>query len=196
MKLILLGISMLLGLILLLQWQDWRQQLPTSPEAAVPAELLEGPSDPPPSAELGILQPEDDYVAVMERPLFLPDRRPAPEASDAEQTPNLDEEIAELERLDVTATLILSPTEASVWLRDLGQKDLVRLRPGDQYQGWTVAQINRDHILMERQGVTEKLELLDFSKPALPPPRRPARAAPPARGRQAPDPSQRGSKRP
>jgi hypothetical protein len=181
MKPILVAISLLLALILVLQWRGGREQLPEMPEPASPGEQLAGPAGPPPSAELSLLQPEEDYVAVMERPLFLPDRRPMPEDAAVEEAPNLDEEIAELERLDVTATLILSPTEASVWLRDAGQKGLVRLRPGEQYQGWTVAQINPDHILMERQGVTETLQLRNFTKPDLPltQARQPTRAIPP-----------------
>ncbi len=177
MKLVLLGIVAGLALILLLQWQDWQETLPEPPVSAMPSELLEGPSGAPPSAELSLLKPENDYLAVMERPLFLPDRRPVPEELNLD-TPDLDEEIADLASLDVTATLILSPTDASVWLRDTQHQELVRLRLGDRYQGWQVAQINSDHILLERQGVTETLQLIDFSRSAVPP-RRPARAVPP-----------------
>lgn len=186
MKLVLLGIAAVLALILLLQWQDWQESLPEPRAADLPAELIEGPSGPPPSAQLSLLRPEDEYLAVTTRPLFLPDRRPVPEEPNAE-TPDLEEEIADLASLDVTATLILSPSEASVWLRDTQQRELVRLRLGDRYQGWQVAQINGDHILLERQGVTEKLQLLDFSRPNVQP-RRPARALPPgsASGRKAP----------
>lgn len=175
MKLFFLGIAGLLSLALLLQWWDWREQLPAPPEATLQPDQLSAPSTPQLNADLSALRPEEDYSVVVERPLFLPDRRPLPEDAGGESAPDLQEEIADLANLDVSATLILSPTEASVWLRDPQQPSLIRLRLGEEYQGWKIAQINADHVLLERQGLTETLQLLDFSAPPVPArgPRRP-----------------------
>ncbi len=166
MKRLLLGISVILTSILALQWRDWPAELPDSASQASLAEGAEIPS-PPVSAEGAPMpRPQDDYVAVIERPLFLPERRP-PEDEVAEQpVDDLSQEITDLTKLDVTATLILSPSNASVWVRNSDQPELVRLRLGEDYRGWTVAGIEHDRVVMERQGATETLELLDFSKPS------------------------------
>ncbi|MEA3638344.1 MAG: hypothetical protein VBE63_00185 [Lamprobacter sp.] len=193
MKLVLLGIAGLLALSLGLQWWDWREPLPPSPEASVQLDQISAPTTPQLSSELSLLRSEEDYIAVVERPLFLPDRRPLPaEAVDVE-VPDLQAEIADLAMLDVSATLILSPTEASVWLRDPQQPGLIRLRLGEEYQGWLVAQINADHILLERQGATETLQLLDFSAPPVPVrgPRRPVPSTTTAGGQAPRSPSRR-----
>lgn len=187
MKLFLLGTAALLTLALGLQWWGWREPLPTPPEASLQLDQLSAPATPQLSADLSALRPEEDYIAVVERPLFLPDRRPLPEEAGDEEVPNLQAEIADLANLDVSATLILSPTEASVWLRDPQQPGLIRLRLGEEYQGWLVSKINTDHILLERQGLTETLQLLDFSAPPVPV-RGPRRPVPPTTtaGGQAP----------
>jgi hypothetical protein len=188
MKLLLLGIAGLLALTLGLQWWDWREPLPPSPEASVQPDQLSAPTTPQLSAELSALRSEEDYIAVVERPLFLPDRRPLPEDAGDEEGPDLQAEIADLAKLDVSAILVLSPAEASVWLRNPQQPGLIRLRLGEEYQGWVVAQINADHIHLERQGVTETLQLLDFSAPPISP-RGPRRVLPPASARGNPRPA-------
>ncbi|WP_201243744.1 hypothetical protein [Halochromatium salexigens] len=187
MKRLLFAIALLLLGGLLLQWLDWREPLPSSAEEAGLNDLVSAPVAPDPNQAAPMLRPEDDYFAVMERPLFLPDRRPPDDEPVEANTDDLSEEVAELEKLDVNATLILSPSEASVWLKDPAREDLVRLRLGEEYQGWTVAQIKADHVLMERQGTTETLNLMDYSAPTSPPswPRPPAnqRSRVPSRNR-------------
>jgi hypothetical protein len=122
-------------------------------------------------------RPEEDYAMVMERPLFLPERRP-PEDEPVEEPEEEDAsaEIADIRRLDVTATLILSATDASVWVRDPEGPELLRLRLGDDYEGWTVAGIEHDRVIFERQGKTEALDLMNFSRPDVAK-GRPARAS-------------------
>jgi hypothetical protein len=164
MKRLLLGFVLVLAAILLFQWRDWRLELPgaLAPDAVPEVEMASAPASPEAAP---MPRPEEDYIAVLERPLFLPERRP-PEDEPVEEPADEDlaAEVADLARLDVTATLILSPTEASVWVRDPDQPELVRLRLGDDYEGWTVAKIEGDRILMERQGMQETLDLLDFSR--------------------------------
>lgn len=163
MKRLLLGIALLLTASLLLQWLDWRAPLPEGEEGAGLSDLVSAPAAPDPNQAIPMLRPEDEYLAVIERPLFLPERRPPTEEPVDLSGDDLSQEIAELDKLDVSATLILSPSEASVWLKDPTQPELVRLRLGEEYQGWTVAGIETDRILMERQGTTETLDLLDYS---------------------------------
>lgn len=163
MKRWLLGIALLLTASLLLQWLDWREPLPEAGEGAGLSDLVSAPAAPDPNQAVPMLRPEDEYLAVIERPLFLPERRPPTEEPVDLNADDLSQEVAELEKLDVSATLILSPSEASVWLQDPARPELVRLRLGEEYQGWTVAGIETDRILMERQGTTETLDLRDYS---------------------------------
>ncbi|MBK5937918.1 hypothetical protein CCR96_01200 [Halochromatium roseum] len=124
---------------------------------------------------MNLLKPEEDYVSVMERPLFLPDRRPLPDEPADSSAADTSAEATDLAHLDVSATLILAPDQASVWLRDPKRQDLLRLRLGDDYEGWTVAEITPNNIRMERQGATETLELFNYSAPVSPPMRLPTR---------------------
>lgn len=166
MNRVLFGFAVVLAVILLLQWRE-RELEPhrtVAPESV--ADVAAMPS-PPASAETAPMpKPEEDYVMVTERPLFLPDRRP-PEDEPVEEVDEQDAsaEVADIRRLDVTATLILSATDASVWVRDPEGPELLRLRLGDDYEGWTVAGIEHDRVIMERQGETEALDLMNFSRP-------------------------------
>ncbi len=165
MKRLLLGFAVLLLAVLLWQWRHWRTPLPTlETETDVDASaLISAPAAPDSTQAIPILRPENDYLVVLERPLFLPERRPPPDEPVEDIPDEVTEEVAELARLQVNATLILSPTEASVWLQDPDRAELVRLRLGDEYKGWTVAEIKSDRVLMERHGTTETLDLWDFS---------------------------------
>jgi len=165
MKRVLVVIAVVLVAILLLQWRGWPTELPDGVPATPTAEVADMPAGPASADAAPMPRPPEDYVVVMERPLFLPERRPPEDEPEEEPVEDLSAEIADLAKLDVTATLILSPTDASVWVRDPDRPELLRLRLGDDYEGWTVAGIEHDRVRMERQGETETLDLLNFSSP-------------------------------
>lgn len=178
MKRLLLAAALVLMAILSVQWMDWPEPLPALSDAGAPTAQERSPTTQAHSAaspNLNLLQPEEDYVSVMERPLFLPDRRPLPDAPAEAAAADPSAEAADLAHLDVSATLILAPDQASVWVRDQQRQDLLRLRLGDDYEGWTVAEITPNNIRMERQGVTETLELFNYSAPVSPARRLPTR---------------------
>jgi hypothetical protein len=135
-------------------------------DAVAPAPVREAPE----------ARPESDFAAIMERPLFTPDRRPPDVTPPPQPEEDLSAEVAELTKVDVSATLILSPSDASVWLRDPASNELVRFRLGDEYEGWRIAEILSDRVLFERQGVRETLELHNFSQG------KPVSGAPPSPG--------------
>lgn len=171
MKRLLLGISVVLVAILVAQWKDWPDPLPQLGEQELAAAAEGVPAVAAPAIaglDATSLRPESDYVTVLERPLFLPDRRPSPEEPAADTENDQFAEASEVSKLDVKATLIRTPDDASVWLQDPTNNELVRLRLRDEYQGWTVAKINPDRILLERDGVTEALTVFDFSRPSEP----------------------------
>lgn len=179
MKILLGVLAVALAAVLALQWADWPPQgvplgaeqpddptLATLPSAGqpVPADLL----DPPAS--------KDEYAEVYERPLFTPDRRP-PEEEPEPEIATAEEEI-ELDRLVLNATLLL-PERSLAWVQELGAQELKKIEPEDDLEGWTVAEIARDKVVLERQGEQHTLLLRDYENlpPAAPARPRPTAAA-------------------
>jgi general secretion pathway protein N len=200
---------LLLGGVLALQWYDWQSsaRLPTPP--AEP-ESTAAPVDSGPQGERSAADaqppPRDEYAEVVERPLFLPDRRPPPEEEVEEPEPEA-VETAELDGVDLTA-VIITPDEVSAWLRAPGESKLQKRLLGEDFLGWTVKVIEPALIVFERQGETDEIHLRDYAKapPAIPPTRlssrgptrRNVRGAPadsrePASGQRGADPSDAGA---
>lgn len=163
-KLVLLSVCAALTAVLVLQWRDWPPPLPT-PSADPGVDGAEVLTTDTQSPAVPTMPPPEHYAVIAERPLFLAGRRPIEEEPPEPEEEPEEEEVADLAQLDVTAILVLSPDNASVWLKEPGTPDLVRLRPGDAFKGWQVAEILPDQVLMERQGRREALDLLDFSRP-------------------------------
>ncbi len=185
-----------LGALLALQWLGW----PPDREAAssddsgtsaapVPAPAVESPLD-------LLSPPEDieDYVVVVERPLFLPDRRP-PSEDEADQeadVPVVDD--AALRGLDLNA-VIMTPGRVVAWVRNPAEKELQDLELGDEINGWNVKEIQADRLVLERQGQTDTLTLRDYQN--MPPPRPAVRIPPrPADRRKPQPPAAQGSRNP
>jgi len=197
MKLVLISVILSLGALLALEWIGW-------PPPPVPPPQTAGKEADAPGAAPGaespldaLSSPEDkeQYAVVSERPLFRPDRRPAPEGPEAEQEPAPAED-AELSKLDLNA-VIITPAKAIAWVRDPAETKLRDLELGDELKGWTVKEILVDRLVLERQGETDTLTLRDYqnttpapSTPLRQAPRTPQRAGEPpprvGRGRPAP----------
>jgi hypothetical protein len=187
-KVVLLSIIVLLSLVLVLQWRDWPPARTSVPEASTdqPAEPVAPPSMESPLELLAPPEEKDDYAVVVERPLFLPDRRPpAEEPEDVPEDLPVEEDPA-IDALDLNA-VIITPTKVVAWVRDPSKKDLQDLELGDDLNGWTVKEILADRLVLERQGETNTLTLRDYEN--MPPPaapRPPPAARAPAQGRRAP----------
>ena len=171
MKRLFAACALLLIGVLYLQWRSWP---PASPQAAatqqanVPAEI---PGDETPAPEDLLLPPppKEDYASIVERPLFLPDRRPPPDEPE-EQESAAPEGPSDLDGTDLTA-VIITPAAVSAWVRSPKSPETERLRLGDDYQGWSVKTIEADRLVFERQGETNELILRDYahSPPSVPP---------------------------
>lgn len=183
MKPVLSLIILALGVLLYLEWSEWTPDiaLPSVAPAAVSVQsaasvdaaetdgdtpLVEDLLAPPPSIE--------DYASVIERPLFLPNRRPPPDEPEQEPEPEA-EEFSDLAGTDLTS-VIITPEIVSAWVRGPKQRETLRLRIGDEYEGWTVKTIEPDKLTLERQGDTNEVVLRDYANaPApIPPTRQPA----------------------
>jgi general secretion pathway protein N len=157
--------------VLYVQWRSWPPAPPQAAAAqqgnapaAIPGDQVPAPEDlllPPP--------PKEDYASIVERPLFLPDRRPPPDEPE-EQEPTEPEAPSDLDGTDLTA-VIITPAAVSAWVRPPKSKETERLRLGDDFQGWTVKTIEADRLVFERQGETNEVILRDYahSPPTVPP---------------------------
>lgn len=188
-KAILALVALGLAALLAAQWADWPP--PEAPErAVVPADAGAVAPEPGPVVELRPLEDKQDFAVVVERPLFRPDRRPRNDEPDAAPEPVV-EESGDLAGMDLTGVLI-SPRVTTAWVKDPNQPAPLRLRLGDDLQGWTVKGIQADRLVLERQGKTDELPLRAFAPPGTapspatvpPPPQTPAVRPPsaPTRG--------------
>ena len=167
-------LALVLAAVLGWQWWNWPPP-PTQPRAEDAASAKVKTPQPAQGNPRDLLTPlgeQEEYAVVTERPLFLPDRRRPSEEPEEEVAPE-PEKAADLARLDLNAVLI-TPTGSSAWVRDPANKDLVRLRPGDDLEGWSVREILSNRVLLERQGETDTLILRDYKK--MPPPKSPRRS--------------------
>ncbi len=178
MKPVLLGLALLLGAGLALQWQGWAPDagLPSPPPAAETAAPDTEPTTPGVDSVALEPPPLEEYASVVERPLFLPDRRPPPD--EPEDEPIVEEVPAtDLSGTNLTA-VVITPTLVSAWVRSPRSNETRRLRLGQDYEGWTVKAIEPDRLVLERQGETNELPLRDYANS---PPRTPPTRLPPSR---------------
>jgi type II secretory pathway component PulC len=93
----------------------------------------------------------DNYQAVLERPLFSPNRRPPPEDS-----------MITLVSQDFDFGLkgvIIDDDVRTALFRRQADGQIVRLTEGDEIEGWTLLEVELDFVVMERDGHEEVLEL-------------------------------------
>jgi general secretion pathway protein N len=105
----------------------------------------------------------EDLAATRERPLFRPTRRPplaAPVAAPAAEPPQVEEQTAALEPppFDLIGAVV-GKDAAIALLRNKSTGQVVRMRAGDEAEGWRVATIGSRTVAFERDGRTQSLAL-------------------------------------
>lgn len=172
----------LLGLICLvlagvIAWQ-WRTWPPRGGLTTTSAEETEEPRASPQTETRLSLKPsmsKDDYVSVIDRPLFLSSRRPPDEEVPAEivgsEMPGLE---TPLENLDLNA-VIITPAGAVAWVTTPTGPKPQKVQVGDELEGWKVKNISNDEIEMEGQSGSDRLVLRNFSQGVKPVPNLPPR---------------------
>ncbi|MEA3278337.1 MAG: type II secretion system protein N [Pseudomonadota bacterium] len=183
MRIFLSLFALFLAVLLGILWLDWPPERPRPEEAgpetpseAPPPDQLENPID-----RLTPVEDKEEFAVVTERPLFLPDRRPPSEEEGAEDVQEQSPDGLDPKRLNLNA-VVITPTESSAWVRDAAMNKVVRLRLGDELEGWSVQEILSDRLVLERQGETDTLILRDYEN--MSPPqrsRRPSAAAKPSK---------------
>jgi hypothetical protein len=113
------------------------------------------------------LPPLDAFGAVIERPLFSPDRRPAVTAAapDAESQPS--DESGVQGQILLAGTATDQGDRAVAILRDVTQGTQFRVWVGDQVGGWTVYAIKPREIVLEN---AKRQVTVTLDEPALPEP--------------------------
>ena len=114
------------------------------------------------------MPPLETYAEVTARPLFMPTRRPAPlQAASADRV--------DAQALVLVGVILAQNGNAAL----IGRANLPgarRVIVGEEIEGWTLAEIHSDRVLIRSGNTQAELRLKD-RKPGQPPPRP---AAPPA----------------
>jgi hypothetical protein len=129
----------------------------------VSAKLQDYKADELPEIEL-TKQPEESYVDLVARPLFIEGRRPVDETS-----PEAEQAAAKSDSFDWQLTGIYSTkkTMSALFSRsksNVAKDNYRKITVGDDIDGWELAEINKDSVML-KQGSNEKKLLL--RKPKL-----------------------------
>ncbi len=120
---------------------------------------------------------KDDYVSVIDRPLFLPSRRPpdeeVPDVAAVPEVPATPE--TPLENFDLNA-VIITPEGAIAWVTTTTEPKPQKVQIGDELEGWKVKNISNDEIEMEGQSRSDRLVLRNFGSSGQPVPKVPPRS--------------------
>lgn len=171
-KFVAVGGLFALGFVLLTEQQHTnRVAVAASPPRIMPnapGRLLDVPDLPGVDAADSLLPPADSFVAMVERPLFSPMRRPSepvmvaieyvseiePAAGTDEPAGPLDPSIAfvgSLKRAGETLALITRESD-----------DFVQaIRPGDSIAGWKVVEVRERSLDLEASGERRRLEIFN-----------------------------------
>jgi general secretion pathway protein N len=180
MKPLLLVTLLGLGGMLAVQWRGWPPERQIAPLDG-PGEATQPVNAKPdnPLDRLSLPSNKEDYATVIERPLFLPGRRPPEEAPEAEGPEETSEgqPLVALDTMDLNA-VIITPTGAVAWVRTPNDPKPRKVQVGDDLEGWTVKAIATGEVEMQGQDIADRLVLRNYSQGAPPPPTgRPPREA-------------------
>lgn len=166
MKSLLAFVSLALaGVVAVELWYFYAQSGTWVPEP--PAEVaVEVPSPVLPRADELKLPPLESYDTVGERPLFVDGRRPPTEEPEDEEAPVVAETPAP--KLTLMGVL-MTPQGATALVRNDVTQEVLRRRPGEDIDGWQVATIEADRLVVSQGEKQEVLPLRDYSRPAPPP---------------------------
>ncbi len=97
------------------------------------------------------------YRVITERPLFLKSRQPAPEGAATTDAPAANE--GQLSQYALTA-VIIGPEQQFAILRAQAEGKLSRVTSGQEFQGWTLKQVEGDAVVFGRNDKEERMPLV------------------------------------
>ncbi len=151
--------TLLLGLVCLCAAGLVAYELMPSPPPG-PASRQDPAADPGkgPRAEEDFRLPAmNHYKVITERPLFLKSRQPAPEDAGKTDTPTATE--GQLSQYALTA-VVIAPDQQFAILRAQAEGKFSRVTSGQEFQGWTLKQVDGDGVVFGRNDKEERLPLL------------------------------------
>lgn len=99
----------------------------------------------------------ESFADVIERPLFLKSRRPAPPKVGPEGVASAaDGRLGQY----ALAGVVITPDERFVLLRATRDNKFHRVADGQDFEGWTVQAIEGEEVVFGREGAEERLPLL------------------------------------
>lgn len=102
----------------------------------------------------------DGYEAVISRPLFNPERRPAPvEAATDESAPATTEAPVQTGDLNLSA-VILTDNQQIALLQKSNDSKLHRLNVGESLDGWIIESIDPDQVKLQRGSETKVVKII------------------------------------
>ena len=134
---------------------QWRGQAPPLATGTVDAEPLAGPGAPAGPLPARYQPPAlAAFDEILERPLFIPDRRPEKPPEPAAPPPPP----AELLNVRLEGIARVGESRIAV-LRDLQTNQGLRISQGMEYQGWKLETLDRDKAVLTRNGQVQELKL-------------------------------------
>lgn len=98
------------------------------------------------------MPPARAFIEIVSRPIFSPNRRPAPEEELTIET------VASQLEARLIGVIVTSGGPIAI-IEPRGSNNFARLTVGDRFQGWTVAQIEPERVTFRRDQAIERLEL-------------------------------------
>ena len=144
-------------------YEIWR-----APTLSMPPAPPEQPAQTPPPLEVppDVIRSIAAYDAIVERPLFNPDRRPeSPEAESTQTESSVPEQgLIEIDGFRLTAVL-RNADQTTVLIEDRAGKTLA-LHAGERLGDWSLDEILDDRVVLIADGRRKTLMVYDFSVPA------------------------------
>jgi hypothetical protein len=107
------------------------------------------------------LPPLEHYREIVERPLFMPDRKPQKPEEQAEVTAPGPVNPLQVRLLGT----IITPQKREALIEDTVAGRVLHLAPGMPIQDWQVKEIKPDRVVLVRQGQPQELLLRTYNEP-------------------------------
>ena len=134
------------------------ERLDTTPAAAEEENAL--PDMPAPAfAAEPAARAVTEYAVVIERPLFMPDRRPYPPPAPITAPPAAATRQAASPLDFFLSAVIITPDKRIALVRSQRDGKTQKLLPGDEYEGWKLIGIEPDHISLRQGDEVRRLRL-------------------------------------
>ena len=104
------------------------------------------------------LPPLVSYAAIVERPLFAASRRPSPPAPEEPEEPEPDQAEAHAWSF-ILSGVVISNDQRMALLQRLSDGSTVRLRVGQEIDGWRIEAIEPDRVVLRQGDALEEVKL-------------------------------------